>query len=74
MDQLLELREDTCADRMFSLISDPAITPTHTMRTHTNTQTFLAEAAIAVTDACGPLSSAKRPYDETPALARRHVS
>jgi hypothetical protein len=44
------------------------------MRRHTDTQTFLAEAAIAVTVACGPMSSAKRPYDETPVLARRHVS
>ena len=44
------------------------------MHTHTDTQTFLAEAAIAVTGARGPMSSAKRAYDETPALARRHVS
>jgi len=44
------------------------------MRRHTDTQTFLAEAAIAVTVARGPMSSAKRPYDEMPALARRHVS
>ena len=59
---------------MFGLLSDPAITPTHTMHRHTDTQMFLADAAIAVTVACGTTSSAKRPYDETPALARRHVS
>jgi hypothetical protein len=59
---------------MFGLLSDPAITPTHTMHMQTDTQTFLAEAAIAVTVARGPLSYAKRPCDETPALARRHVS
>ena len=40
----------------------------------TGIHTFLAEAAIAVTDDRGPMSSAKRPCDETPALARRHVS
>ena len=74
MDQVLELREDPCADPMFGLFSYMAITPTHTMHRHTRTQTFLAEAAIAVTDACGPMSSAKRPNDETPDLARRHVS
>ena len=44
------------------------------MHWHTDIQTFLAEAAIAVTAACGPTGSAKRPNDETPALARRHVS
>jgi hypothetical protein len=71
---VLELREDTCVDRVFGLLSDPAILLTHIMRRHTDTQTFLAEAAIAVTVACGPMSSAKRPYDETPVLARRHVS
>ena len=63
---------------MFGLLSFLAMTPTHIMHRHThihtNTKTFLAEAAIAVTSACGPMSSAKRPYDETPALARRHVS
>jgi len=59
---------------MFGLVSDPAITPTHIMHWHTDIQTFLAEAAIAVTAACGPTGSAKRPNDETPALARRHVS
>jgi hypothetical protein len=59
---------------MFGLLSDPAITPTHIMHRHTDTQTFLAEAAIAVTAACWPTGSAKRPNDDTPALARRHVS
>jgi len=44
------------------------------MHWHTDIQTFLAEAAIAVTAARGPMSPAKRPYDETQALARRHVS
>jgi len=44
------------------------------MQRHTHTRTFLAEAAIAVTDACGPMSSAERPNDATPDLARRHVS
>ncbi len=44
------------------------------MDMHTDTQTFLAEAAIAVTVADGPLSPAKRPNGDTPALARRHVS
>ena len=71
---VLELREDTCADPMFGLLSDPAMTPTHIMHRHTDTQTFLAEAAIAVTAACGPTGSAKRPNDDMPALARRHVS
>jgi hypothetical protein len=44
------------------------------MQTHTDTKTFLAEAAIAVPVACRPLSRASRPEDDAPALARRHVS
>jgi hypothetical protein len=59
---------------MFGLISDPAITPTHTMHRQTNTQTFLAEAATAVAVACGPLSPAERLYGDAPALAGRHAS
>ena len=59
---------------MFGLLLDPAITPTHTMHRLTHTQTFLAEAAIAVTVAYGPLSPAERPNADTPALARRHAS
>ena len=71
---MLELREDTCVDRMFGLSSVPAITPTHTMHMHPYTQTFLAEAAIAVAASCGLESPAKRANDDAPALARRHAS